>query len=357
MNDMEYINRNEFTRRLARHDGFWAGKNSVFSITAPLSADKSTDIWYRQEQIDAKDSWRFFTDPELIHARDMNAFSGTYFAGDALPITHMNFGATGYAAFLKGIEYELRDSLWIHHIEEELEDFTPILDESSPLYQAEMNLLKFYEAQPSIPYLIGNPDNAGVLDAIFVLRGEELLFDLTEDPEETLRVHAQMQKIWETVIERTVPRLNRINGGRTCVGWLHTTAPGIMAQMQCDVSVMISPDMYRRFCMPELERQCELLEHPLYHLDGMEQVRHLDYLLSLERLETIQWTCVAGQPSPLEFLEPLKRIQRAGKRIIILCEKEEALRLAAELDDGPILLHIEADSPEEADRLAASLHC
>lgn len=353
---MEFVSAPEFARRLVRHDGFWSGKNNLISVTAPIVPDGSTDIWHKEKREPLKDAWKYFTDPHLIFERDMRTFASTYFAGDALPITHFNLGATGHTAFLRGALYELRDSLWIHQSIQELKSFEPQLDEQSPLYTAEMNILRFYEEiTTGGAFLVGNPDNAGVMDALSLLRGDELMCDMYDEPDEVLRVLAKIEDIWEVVVDRVLEKLLRINGGRTCVGWLHTTAPGRLAQMQCDVSAMISPSMFERFCMPELARQCEILEHPLYHLDGVEQVRFLDQLLSLERLETIQWTCVAGQPSPLESIDALKRIQRACKRLIIICQKQEAPLLLARLDEGPILLHIEAGSPQEADALVRSL--
>ncbi len=38
--------------------------------------------------------------------------------------------------------------------------------------------------------------------------------------------------------------------------------------------------------------------------DGVEQARHLDMLLSLDKLKGIQWTAVAGQPSAAHHLPP-----------------------------------------------------
>jgi hypothetical protein len=52
--------------------------------------------------------------------------------------------------------------------------------------------------------------------------------------------------------------------------------------MQSDLSVMISPEMYEEFIIPELNQQLKWLEYSTYHFDGVEQIRHLDKLLQLE---------------------------------------------------------------------------
>ena len=39
-----------------------------------------------------------------------------------------------------------------------------------------------------------------------------------------------------------------------------------------------------------------MLDYFLYHLDGMEQIRHLDTLLSIPRFHTLQWTQSVSRP-------------------------------------------------------------
>lgn len=70
------------------------------------------------------------------------------------------------------------------------------------------------------------------------------------------------------------------------------------------------------------QRQCEFLEYPLYHFDGQEQLRHLDMLLGLKKLRAIQWTPVAAQPPTVAFLPQLKKIQAAGKSLLLLPQKD-----------------------------------
>ena len=80
---------------------------------------------------------------------------------------------------------------------------------------------------------------------------------------------------------------------------------------------MISHAMFEEFALPEIKAQAAHLDKALYHFDGIEQCAHLDSLLAIDDLDVIQWTCVDGQPSPLEFLPELKKIQQAGKRLLI----------------------------------------
>jgi hypothetical protein len=81
---------------------------------------------------------------------------------------------------------------------------------------------------------------------------------------------------------------------------------------------MISPRHFERFVLPEIEECSDFYDNVIYHLDGQEQIRHLDMLLSVKKLDAIQWTPVAGQPPTSHFIETLKKIQKAGKGLILM---------------------------------------
>jgi hypothetical protein len=83
--------------------------------------------------------------------------------------------------------------------------------------------------------------------------------------------------------------------------------------LQCDFAYMIGPQMFERFVMPDLEACCAALDHGFYHLDGVGQIVHLDYLFSLDRLRGIQWVPGSGQPVEEHWLPLLRRIRDAGK--------------------------------------------
>ena len=59
---------------------------------------------------------------------------------------------------------------------------------------------------------------------------------------------------------------------------------------------MISPHISARFALPSLEYEISCLDHAVYHMDGPGQIRHLDDLLAIPNLHTIQWMPGAGQP-------------------------------------------------------------
>lgn len=66
----------------------------------------------------------------------------------------------------------------------------------------------------------------------------------------------------------------------------------------------------------------------------------------------IQWTNVAGQPSPIHYLQELKKIQSAGKGLLIrLNDVNDIEPLLYELSSRGLYLNLDSplDSVEEAD--------
>ncbi len=59
---------------------------------------------------------------------------------------------------------------------------------------------------------------------------------------------------------------------------------------------MISEEDFRRFVLPYIGEQCREIAYTLYHLDGVDALRHLDAILEIEELNAIQWTPGYGEP-------------------------------------------------------------
>ena len=75
--------------------------------------------------------------------------------------------------------------------------------------------------------------------------------------------------------------------------------------------------MFKRFVIPSLTKQCEWLDHSMYHLDGTQAMCHLDALLDIDALDAIEWTPEAGIESGGDprWFELYRKILAAGKSI------------------------------------------
>jgi len=299
---------------------------------------------------DAAGRIRYWTDPEEIIYRNRRSMENTIYAGEAFPMISLDLGAAGHAGFFKGARHSFEDTVWFYPTLTDLGNLE--FDENAYLFQQTLNLAKAFVQDSKGDYMISMSDCSGNADVLSHLIGpDELLPLMLEEPEVVQAAMKKVQHAYEMIHKKTYDIVKDNNEGGSCVGWLRTWAPGFHAQMQEDMSVMISSELFREFLEPELRAQCDFLDYPLYHFDGIEQIRHLDSLLSIEKLRVIQWTQVAGQPPCTEYLDQLKRIQAAGKNLIIIASADQIRPLMENLSSKGLYLLLGANSQEEADTM------
>ncbi len=182
----------------------------------------------------------------------------------------------------------------------------------------------------------------GLQTLAFFRRTHQLLYDLYETPDEVIRVSKEFTDVSIRQYEDSYDIIKKANRGTT--NWAPLWAPGRGHLHECDFSCMISPKMYERFVMPDLDRCLQRTDYAFYHLDGEGAIRHLDRLLSLERLLGIQWVPGAAQPQASEWMSLLKRIKDGGKLCQVFVDHSGARDIVRELGGRGFCLVIH--SPE-----------
>ncbi len=348
---MQYVQNWEKTK--ARLKAFWDGEivdRCCIAAFAPKENSKYKRIPF---PTDEKEKIRYWTDGEAVLEREVNHFENTFFGGDAFPQVFLDLGAAGHAGFIKGSRYRFENTVWFSPIFDDIEANDVKFDENSFLYQKTIELAKYYVSMSNGRYFVSMPDISGNADALAHLRGSEnLLVDMITEKDWVHRSLDRIQDISLKVHEEIYNIVKENNEGGSSIGWLNTWAPGKHGQMQCDMSVMISPECFQEFIMPELKMQTDWMDRSLYHFDGIEQLRHLPALLSIQKLDAIQWTCVEGQPSPLEYIPYLREIQKAGKKLVIRYNNLAEIEILLEqLSSKGLLIVTRAPSEDEAKRI------
>ncbi len=268
--------------------------------------------------------WEIAGNPRKMLELNLAKFEATVYCGDAFPAVFPDYGTAGHAAYFGGQPSLKSGSVWFEPVLHGGSLPVPVYDTCNPVLNAQVQLMELAAREADGRYLVAMPDNCGSLDALAHLRGNDMLLtDLIERPEAV-----------EQSLDALVSGLEAANAalfraarpgafGGAVHSWMFLWAPGTLAQLQCDFSVMISPRMFERFALPELDKTSRSLDYDVYHLDGQEQLRHLDMILSLPHIHAIQWTPVAGQPKTSSFIEPLQKIQQAGKGLVLLPQPDE----------------------------------
>ncbi len=283
----------------------------------------------------------------------------TIFHGDAYPKWWVNFGPGTMAAFIGSRVSWTPDTTWFWPLEgvNSLKDIHIQYDAENPWWKRVQEMTRRAVERWGNGTLVGITDIGGNLDILASLRGsEKLLFDLSDAPEEVDRLVREITALWLRYYDELEKITSSVKRGNAC--WGPVWSPGRGYMLQCDFSYMISPRMFKRFVLPDLEACCAHLDYGFYHLDGKGEIPHLDHLIGIERLRGIQWQPGEGQPLADGWLDLIARIRNSGKRCQIYVTREGAFTVKKELGGKGFLMHIINDpmSPEEAEAFLGEFH-
>ena len=346
---MELMQNWDKTRQ--RFEAFWQGEmvdRCMVAVSAPKNGGKYRHFEYPKTGAEKE---KYYYDGEQVLERALDWLENTYLAGDAMPQIGIGMPACGHAGFFKGCRFHhTQTTVWFETCIHNIEQDKLVFDADSFLYRKTVALAKYLANECNGRYFIPTPDACGNTDALAHLRGSEnLLMDMLEEREWVHKALAKVNDAWKKYHGELFPLLLDNNHGGTSIGWLNTWAPDKHGQLESDISVMMSPPMFDEFILPELIDQSDFLDYPLYHFDGIEQIRFIDSLLSVEKLRCIQWTHCDGQPSPLEYIPILKRMQSAGKSLVIHTYNEVIMEgLLEALSSKGLLLIMYAKTEDEA---------
>ncbi len=280
--------------------------------------------------------------------------STAHFYADAFPWAWINFGPGIAAGFLGANVNSVVDpseTVWFTPKEKKpLQDLHLAYDPENAWWRRIKALTAGLVVRFGDMLAVAHTDLGGNLDILASLRDtQDLLFDLVDCPQEVDRLVHDITALWLRYYDELDAIIRPATRGTSA--WTPIWSPGKTYMLQCDFAYMISPAMFERFVMPDLEAICAHLDHGFYHLDGKGQFPHLDMLLGLERLRGIQWIPGDGQPSPDHWLPLLKRIRDGGKRVQVFVSPEGARRIVRELGGQGFLLVVDAwedayDHPE-----------
>ncbi len=293
---------------------WWNGEGLVISMWEHLSKNGPAheDVPPPPEP---KDLDQYWFDPQWRAASIHHQLSLSSFKADILPVANTHLGPGSLAAALGADLEGGEDTIWIRHNNDIGDEV--VFNEKGKWWQLHLNLLRACKSLSDKRYLVGCPDLVEGLDTLAGMRGPEaVLMDMMMRPE---ILEEQLQKINDIYFRAFDQIYDIINvNGEMAFCYFSLWAPAKVSKLQSDISLMISEEDFRRFSLPYLREQCQRLDYTLYHLDGVDAMRHVDALLEIEELNAIQWTPGVGEPqggNPRWF--PLyKKILNAGKSIM-----------------------------------------
>lgn len=262
------------------------------------------------------------TPAQIVDAWDAR-LSEYEFCGDSFPFVNLDcFGPGVVAAFCGAQLDNSTGQVWFHNPDKrDIAEVHAYYDKNNIWVNRIKDIIREGINRWQGSVIIGFPDLGGVLDIAASLVGtEELLFALIEQPDEVKRLSCEIQSAWYEAYYDFADLLKEQGAFSDWNGLLSPTHSYIT---QCDFSIMINSEMFGEFVLPWLKNDTERLDNVIYHLDGANALHHLDDLLSVQKLKAVQFVAGAGAPGPLEWIDVFKKIDAAGKRVMLTGKKEE----------------------------------
>lgn len=318
---MELKYKQDLSETIRYWDAFWQKEvidRPLVCLTAPKKGFKTSQKGHsvtNRNTLAARDE----TDIKNLMQGFEKYVETTAFLGESIPFCTLDFGPDMYASFF-GAEIfssDTVDTTWVHPIIKDWDSFDGVMEKGEGSnYDRYIKLLKAATDFSEGKFLISVPDMHSNMDALSALRSpQDLCYDLMDYPDE---VEAALKRVRATYkpFYNDLFKSGRMNE-RGSIGWIPTYSKGRFATVQCDFSCLIRPEQGVRYVIPALEEEVSYLDNVSYHYDGKEALIHLDNILAIKGIDVIQWVPGDGNPRSIEWMDLLKKIQKAGKGLYI----------------------------------------
>ena len=302
---------------------------------------------------DTDDLEKFWTDVDFVINRTIKTIENTNYYGQAIPFHYVDFGASAMPCALGAKpEFVDKETVWAHPNRNSIEEITDIaLDEANFCYQTIIEITKKSAQLSTDHHFVAPFALGGIGDNLAGLYGtENMLMDMKLQPTKVKQVMERFKNIW---IEAFAKIQNIIQNGknRGGIGWAGIWAPGTTFPIQEDFSYMISPAMFKEFCLPHILDMIDILDYPFYHLDGVGAIPHLYELLKIEKLKVIQWQPGSGKERLSPWYELIRHIFSKGKSVQVYAQADEVDDLVGNVGARGLLIVCPKISNQEAEWL------
>lgn len=309
----------------------------------PVSPEKIGDSWFDCEYLKKWNEYHFQT---------------TYFGGEAIPLwmPKGNPVWTQIPLYMDA-KFKLDDfTIWTEPIIDKGNltdyDYRKFIIKPDNYWWVTARKMQQFIAEESkgksIPMHLG--PGAGSGDTLAALRStEKLLYDLMDCPEYVAEFDRHLLKLSMQVYDTFYRIVQETSEGAT--SWYRIWTPGKSGVLQNDFAYMISPKMFINIFLPIIEMQTRFYDYSVYHLDGVGNFAHVDALCQLPRLHAIDVIPGEGKPSPLYYMDVLKKVQSAGKNLRISIKPDEVKTALENLSARGLMIITECNNEEEAKAL------
>jgi hypothetical protein len=313
------------------------------------------DIEYEKHRT-VKGPWKTIEDRWLDVDFQVQTFidslETTEFPGETFPIYWPNLSALAYNLFLGQPAVFDDVTAWTHPCIDDLEDLPSLkIQWDGEYFKAVEAMTQRALELAEGKFMVGYTEMYPGIDCAAMLRGsEKLCLDLILQPEPLKHLidlaFDEFPQVYNH-FDRILKEHNQLSAT-----WMNLPSFETFNILACDFATLISPLHFEEFCMPIIRKQAKLFKHNVFHLDGPGVARHVDAILTLPNLQAINWEQGYGINEPImQWLPLIKKIQEAGKSVIVDLKRHELDEFMKKVDPTGILLRIPAKPSEQKDIL------
>ncbi len=280
----------------------------------------------------------------------LHSIEGRRFYGETFPVFSPNLGPNVYAAF-HGAELDYAEvTSWVNHCVHDWDDIKRLkFSTENEYYRGIEELTRVALEKCSGKFMVGYTDLHGSLDCVADWRGQQdLCLDLNDAPE-------KIREMLEIANQNFLPVFDHYDEvlkahGQLSVTWMNIPSRGKMHIPSCDFTSMISTRAFCEFYLPSLLREVQHMTHNVFHVDGKGVLRHIDQILSIPEINAIQWVQGVGDDLPiLQWLPVIRKIQAAGKGVLVDLQLDELEPFIAAMKPDGIFICVPAEEKDQPD--------
>lgn len=283
----------------------------------------------------------------------VDSLGGTELLGETFPVFWPNLSAVVYNLFLGQAPVFDDVTAWTHPCVTDLDHLPPIqVQWEGKYFRAIEALTRRALEQAEGRFLVGYTDMYAGVDCTSGLRGsEQMCLDMVMNP-------GQIKKLIDLAFTEYPAVYNHFDRtlkehGQLSVTWMNLPSYETFNVLACDFAVNISPALFDEFCMPIIRKEAELFVHNVFHTDGWGVAKNMDSILTLPNLAAVQWVQGYGVNQPiLQWVPLIKKIQAAGKSVIVDLQVSELDDFMKAVDPAGILLWVAAEPRDQRDVLS-----
>jgi 5-methyltetrahydrofolate--homocysteine methyltransferase len=292
-----------------------------------------------------------YLDPDWVERAWTASIESTWFGGEAIPSAGFLMG--GYALGCDSNVRFAENTVWHPHMIERMDGSIPWNPGPQCPWRAKLDrvierLLHASEGK----FLVGCTQQVPLNDLIALLRGTEPF--LTELADDTELCVGRLRELFPRFLEcgRHIANMIEARQAGTMYGYPGLWHDKNFYPTQADMSCMISPAMFERWVLTEMDLMAEHYSFLWYHLDGPLAVKHLPALLARPYIRCIQYVPGDGaDPNGPAWIDLYRRVQAGGRLLDLDAPIQNVEYLIRRLRPEALLIRTNVATREDGEEL------